>query len=127
MRVGVLTTCVLALSAAAPCGVRAQKIGAPMLYEADATHRVVVRSMATPPGVAQADSLAARDTHAEAGAIMGGLIGAAGGAVAFAHWTHRAGAVNSGTGTLGGAVVGAGVLGGVGALAGLLIGSAIPR
>src|SRR5207244_3591659 len=29
MRVGVLTTCVLALSAAAPCGVRAQTIGAP--------------------------------------------------------------------------------------------------
>ena len=127
MRVCVLTTCVLALSAAAPCGVRAQRIGAPMLNEADAIHHAVVRSIATPPALAQADSLAARDTHAQAGAIIGGLMGAAGGAVAFAHWTHRAGAVNSGTGTLGGAVVGAGVLGSLGALAGLLIGSAIPR
>ncbi len=85
------------------------------------------RATAVPPAIGQADSLVSRDTHAEAGGIIGGLAGAVVGGVAFAHWTHRAGAVNNGSGTLGGAVVGAGLVGGLGALAGLLIGSGIPR
>jgi hypothetical protein len=77
------------------------------------------------PGVAQSDSLNSHDTRAEEGAVIGGLAGAVAGGVLFAHFTHRDGAVNSGTGTLGGAIVGAGLLGGMGALVGLLVGSAV--
>lgn len=77
------------------------------------------------PSVAQSDSLSSHDTRAEEGAVIGGLAGAVAGGVLFAHFTHRDGAVNSGTGTLGGAIVGAGLLGGMGALVGLLVGSAI--
>lgn len=77
------------------------------------------------PGVAQGDSLSSHDTRAEEGAVIGGLAGAVAGGVLFAHFTHRDGAVNSGTGTLGGAIVGAGLLGGMGALVGLLVGSAL--
>lgn len=77
------------------------------------------------PGVAQSDSLSSHDTRAEEGAVIGGLAGAVAGGVLFAHFTHRDGAVNSGTGTLGGAIVGAGLLGGMGALVGLLVGSAL--
>ncbi len=77
------------------------------------------------PAIAQADSLTANDTHAQTGAVIGGLVGAVGGALAFAHFTHRTGGNNSTTGTLGGAFVGAGLIGTLGALAGLVIGSAI--
>lgn len=77
------------------------------------------------PGLAQSDSLASHDTRAEEGAVIGGLAGAVAGGVLFAHFTHRDGAINSTTGTLGGAIVGAGLLGGMGALVGLLVGSAV--
>jgi hypothetical protein len=80
---------------------------------------------ASPAALAQADSLIATDTHAQTGAIIGGLVGAVGGGLAFAHFTHRAGATNSTTGTLGGAVVGAGLIGTLGTLVGLVIGSSI--
>ncbi len=146
MRVCLMMTEVLALIVAVSSTAQAQRIlngvvptGAVQLRfgsfgslglttsSGDGMRRGLARATAAPPTVRQADSLASHETHAEAGAIIGGLVGAVGGGVAFAHWTHRAGAVNSGTGTLGGAVVGAGLLGGLGALAGLLVGSAIPH
>jgi hypothetical protein len=100
-------------------------LGAPTITAGVATHPLLVPAKPAPPAVAQADSLIATDTHAQTGAIIGGLVGAVGGGLAFAHFTHRAGATNSTTGTLGGAVVGAGLIGTLGALIGLVIGSAI--
>jgi len=87
--------------------------------------RLLVPAKPAPPAVAQADSLVANDTHAQTGALIGGFVGAVGGALAFAHFTHRAGATNSTTGTAGGAIVGAGLIGTLGALVGLVIGSSI--
>jgi len=147
MRAYLMTTGVLAVVVAAPSAVQAQRmvtgvvptgaaqlrvtslgsLGASTMTSGEGMRRVGVRATAAPPGVRRADSLASHDTHAEAGAIIGGVASAVVGGLAFAHWTHRAGAVNNGTGTVGGAVVGAGLVGGLGALAGLLIGSAIPR
>ncbi len=141
-----MPTCVLAVVVTAPTAIQAQtivtavvptstlqppaarfgKLGA-LISPGGGTRLADVKGTAAPPALGQADSLASRDAHAEAGAIIGGLTGAIAGGLAFAHWTHRAGAVNNGTGTLGGAVVGAGLVGGLAALAGLLIGSAIRR
>jgi hypothetical protein len=92
-----------------------------------ALHQGHVPAKTAPPAVAQADSLIASDTHAQTGAIIGGLAGAVGGGLAFAHFTHRDGATNNTTGTLGGAVVGAGLIGTLGALVGLVIGSSLPK
>ena len=145
MRVWVMVTMVVVLVVAAPSSVSAQKLGssaaptAALLWHGASSGLIgvlvtnspygspsgVVSRPIAPPAMRQADSLASRETHVEAGAIIGGLAGAVAGGLAFAHWTHRAGAINTGTGTLGGAVVGAGLIGGLGALAGLLIGSAI--
>src|SRR5258708_29180933 len=147
MRRCLMSICFLTVGAAAPSAVYAQRIatgvvsrdasqlplvsfaplGALPMMPAHGRRPVVLWAMNPAAGVEQADSVASRDTHAEAGAIIGGLVGAVAGGLAFAHWTHRAGAVNSGTGTLGGTVVGAGLIGGVGPLAGPLIGSAIPH
>jgi hypothetical protein len=90
-----------------------------------ALHQGHVPAKTAPPAVAQADSLIANDTRAQTGAIVGGFVGAVGGALAFAHFTHRAGGNNSTAGTLGGAVVGAGLICTLGALVGLVIGSSI--
>jgi hypothetical protein len=147
MRLCLTSICFLTVGAAVPSAVYAQRmatgvvprgashlplvsfapLGAPLIISVDGRRPVVLRAMNPVAVVEQADSVASRDTHAEAGAIIGGLVGAVAGGLAFAHWTHRAGAVNNGTGTLGGTVVGAGLIGGLGALAGLLIGSAIPH
>ena len=147
MRLCLIRLCFLTLAAAAPAAVYAQRIatavvpgaasqlpvvsfallGALPMISGEGRPRVVARAMNPTAELEQADSIASRETHAEAGALIGGLAGAVAGGLAFAHWTHRAGAVNSGTGTLGGTVVGAGLIGGLGALAGLLIGSAIPH
>lgn len=144
MRVSLIRSCALALSVAAPSGLQAQWIAtgvepasavelrlasvgsleAPAASAELAMHRLL-RPRPAPPAMAQADSLIASDTHAQTGAIIGGLVGAVAGGLAAAHFTHRAGATNSTTGTLGGAVVGAGLIGTLGALAGLVIGSAI--
>jgi hypothetical protein len=75
--------------------------------------------------LAQADSLIADETHSQTGAIIGGFVGAVGGALAFAHFSHRTGGNNGTTGVLGGTVVGAGLIGTLGALVGLVIGSSI--
>ena len=145
MRVSVIRTCTLAFSIAAPSAVRAQRMAtavtqtspaelrvtssvslrAPTLSAGVATQRLLVPAKPAPPAMAQADSLIASDTHAQTGALIGGFVGAVGGALAFAHFTHRAGATNSTTGTLGGAIVGAGLIGTLGALVGLVIGSSI--
>ncbi len=146
MRVCLITSWVLALVAGATSAIQAQgilggitpvsamQVGSGRfrslgrtMSSADGMRGALAWASAAPPAIRQADSLASHDTHAEAGAIIGGLAGAVGGGLAFAHWTHRTGAVNNGTGTLGGAVVGAGLVGGLAALAGLLIGSAIPH
>lgn len=145
MRGWLMRTCTLALGIAAPATVHAQRI-APALLPASAVELPVasfgslgappttlgvamrtplLASKTAPPAVAQADSLLANDTHAQTGAIIGGFVGALGGGLAAAHFTHRAGGTNSTTGTLGGAVVGAGLIGTLGALVGLVIGSAI--
>jgi hypothetical protein len=100
-------------------------LGTPTMTAGVAMHRVLSPVKSASPAVAQADSLIANDTHAQTGAIIGGLVGVVGGGVAFAHFTHRTGATNSTTGTLGGAVVGAGLIGTLGALVGLVIGSSI--
>jgi hypothetical protein len=145
MRVCLIRMCALALGIAAPSAVHAQRIAtavvptsavelpvasfesvpAPTITAGIAVHQRLVPAKPAPPAVAQADSLIASDTHAQTGAIIGGLVGAVGGGVAFAHFTHRASATNSSTGTLGGAVVGAGLFGTLGALVGLVIGSAV--
>jgi len=145
MRVCLMRTCALALSAAAPSTIQAQRIvptvgpthaadlrvasfgslAAPTTITGVALHRLLVPAKSTRPAVAQADSVIANDTHAQTGAMVGGFVGAVGGALAFAHFTHRAGGTNSTTGTLGGAVVGAGLIGTLGALVGLVIGSSI--
>jgi hypothetical protein len=100
-------------------------LGTPTMTAGVAMQRVLGPAKSASPAVAQADSLIANDTHAQTGAIIGGLVGVVGGGVAFAHFTHRTGATNSTTGTLGGAVVGAGLIGTLGALVGLVIGSSI--
>jgi hypothetical protein len=65
------------------------------------------------------------NTGAEKGALIGGLTGVIVGGLGFAHFTHRNGAaLNNGTGTLGGSLVGAGLVGGIGAFVGFVIGSA---
>ncbi len=145
MRVCLARTCALALSVAAPSTIQAQRIvttvgptnaadlrvasfgslAAPTTTTGVALHALLVQAKTAPPAVAQADSLIANDTRAQTGAIVGGFVGAVGGALAFAHFTHRAGGNNSTTGTLGGAVVGAGLIGTLGALVGLVIGSSI--
>lgn len=145
MRFGLITACLVALGAAVPSTLPAQRIvpravpdSAPalsaeragavgalgMTATGDPVRPAAVRTV-SPPAVVQADSLASTDTRAETGAIIGGLTGALAGGVLFAHFTHRDGAVNNGTGTLGGAIVGAGLLGGMGALVGLLVGGAL--
>jgi hypothetical protein len=145
MRVCLIRMCALALGIAGPSAVHAQRmttavaptsagelrvasfgsLGAPTITVGLAVHQLLVPAKPAPPAVAQADSLIASDTHARTGAIIGGLVGAVGGGVAFAHFTHRVSATNSTTGTLGGAVVGAGLFGTLGALVGLVIGSAV--
>jgi hypothetical protein len=145
MRVCLMRICTLALGVAAPSAVQAQRLatavvppstvelrmasfgslGTPTVPAGVAMRRLLLPAKTAPPGVAQADSLTANDTHAQKGSIIGGLVGAVGGGLAFAHFTHRAGGTNSTTGTLGGAVVGAGLIGTLGALVGLVIGSAI--
>lgn len=100
-------------------------LGSPTMTAALTTRPLFVSANAAAPALAQADSLIASDTHAQTGAIIGGLVGAVGGGLAFAHFTHRDGSTNSTTGTLGGAFVGAGLIGTLGALVGLVIGSAI--
>ncbi len=145
MRVSLMRTSALVLGVAAPSTVHAQRlataavpasavelrvasfgpVGIPTTAPGVAIRGLLRAAKPTPPAVAQADSLIASDTHAQTGAIIGGLVGALGGGLAAAHFTHRAGATNSTTGTLGGAVVGAGLIGTLGALVGLVIGSAI--
>lgn len=145
MRVCLIRTCALALGIAAPSAVHAQRMTTAVMPATPAElrlasvgslpartitarialHQLLVPAKPAPPAVAQADSLIASDTHAQTGAIIGGLVGAVGGGLAFAHFTHRDGAANSTTGTFGGAVVGAGLIGTLGALVGLVIGSAI--
>jgi hypothetical protein len=145
MRICLMRSCALALGVAAPSAVQAQRmatadvptsavelrvariglLGAPTTPGGVAMPQLLVPAKTVPPALAQADSLIASDTHAQTGAIIGGLVGAVGGGLAFAHFTHRAGATNSTTGTLGGAVVGAGLIGTLGALVGLVIGSSI--
>jgi hypothetical protein len=143
---GCLTrTCALALSLAAPVAAHAQRIATEVastsalelrlanlgsletatIKAERGMHHLLLPTRTAPPAVAQADSAIASDSHAQTGAIMGGLLGALGGGLAFAHFTHRAGGTNTTTGTLGGAVVGAGLIGTLGALAGLVIGSAV--
>lgn len=145
MRVCVIRTCALALLIATPSAVHAQRmttavvptspveprlaslesVPTPTITAGIAVYRGLVPAKPAPPAVAEADSLIASDTHAQTGAIIGGLVGAVGGGLAFAHFTHRDGATNSTTGTLGGALVGAGLMGTLGALVGLVIGSSI--
>jgi hypothetical protein len=145
MRVLVIRLCALAFGIAVPSAVHAQRLTTAGMPTSPAELRVsslgslwastmtagitmqtlLVPAKAAPPAVAQADSLIASDTHAQTGALIGGFVGAVGGGLAAAHFTHRAGATNSTTGTLGGAVVGAGLVGTLGALVGLVIGSAI--
>lgn len=145
MRVWLMQTCALALGIAAPSAVHAQRIAkevvppsalelrvatfgsvsAPTITAGIVLHQRLVPAKTAPPAVAQADSLIASDTHAQTGAIIGGLVGAVGGGLAFAHFTHRDGATNTTTGTVGGAFVGAGLIGTLGALVGLVIGSSI--
>ncbi len=128
MQIRLMGTYVLTLVLAVPSSVQAQEIvtvvacttsvklrpadlrlaRSPLMSLEDVMRRPTWAT-AAPPAVRQADSLVSRDSHASAGAIIGGLGGAVVGGLAFAHWTHRADAVNSHTGTLGGAVVGAGV------------------
>lgn len=134
MRFGLIAACSLALGAALPSALPAQRIltGAVpdstralgMSSRADRVRPGPIR-LVSPPALLQADSLASTDSRAEMGALIGGFAGAIAGGVLFAHFTHRAGAVNNGTGTAGGAIVGAGLLGGVGALTGLLVGGAL--
>jgi hypothetical protein len=145
MRVCLMPICTLALGVAAPSAARAQRMATAVVPPSAVELRVAsfgsLRAAATTAGVAihplilpakraplamtQADSLIANDSRAQTGAIIGGLVGIVGGGLAAAHFTHRAGATNSTTGTLGGAVVGAGLIGTLGALVGLVIGSSI--
>jgi hypothetical protein len=97
----------------------------PTLGAGVALRPLLVSAKSTSPALAQADSLINGDTRAQTGAIIGGLVGVVGGGLAAAHFTHRAGSTNSATGTLGGAIVGAGLIGTLGALVGLVIGSSI--
>jgi len=145
MRVCLMRIWAGAMCVAAPSTVHAQRM-APALLPASAVEPPVatsgplstpptapgvairgllVAAKTAPPAVAEADSLIASDTHAQTGAVIGGFVGALGGGLAAAHFTHRAGGTNSTTGTLGGAVVGAGLIGTLGALVGLVIGSSI--
>src|SRR5260370_871696 len=141
----VIRTCALAFGIAVPSAVHAQRMAPAVMPTSPAelrvansvslraatmsagvgTQRLLVSAKPAPPALAQADSLIASDTHAQTGALIGGFVGAVGGALAFAHFTHRAGATNSTTGTVGGAIVGAGLIGTLGALVGLVIGSSI--
>jgi hypothetical protein len=145
MRVCLLRICTLALGVAAPSAAHAQRmatavvppsavelrvarfasLGTPPMTAQVAMRRVLLPAKMALPAVTQADSFIANDTRAQTGAIIGGFVGAVGGGLAAAHFTHRAGATNSTTGTLGGAVVGAGLIGTLGALVGLVIGSSI--
>jgi hypothetical protein len=145
MRLCLIRRCALALGLATPSAVHAQRMTTGVVPTSAAETRVasfgslpgptntagirvhqrLVLAQTAPPAVAQADSLIASDTHAQTGAIIGGLVGAVGGGLAFAHFTHRDGGTNSTTGTLGGAFVGAGLIGTLGALVGLVIGSSI--
>jgi hypothetical protein len=99
-------------------------LGAPTMTEV-ALRPLLLPAKTAAPALAHADSLIADETHAQTGAIIGGFVGAVGGALAFAHFTHRTGGNNSTTGVLGGTVVGAGLIGTLGALVGLVIGSSI--
>jgi hypothetical protein len=145
MRVCLLRICMLALGVAAPSAVHAQRmamgvmppisadlraasfgsLGVPTLPPGATMHWLLVPMKSAVPAVAHADSLIANDTHAQTGAIIGGFVGAVGGGLAFAHFTHRTGGNNSTIGNLGGTVVGAGLIGTLGALVGLVIGSSI--
>jgi hypothetical protein len=145
MRVCLMRICTLALGVAAPSAAQAQRMATAVLPPSAVELRVAsFASLATStmaaevamrrvlfpakialPAVMQADSLIANDTHAQTGAIIGGFVGAVGGGLAFAHFTHRTGGNNSTIGTLGGTVVGAGLIGTLGALVGLVIGSSI--
>lgn len=145
MQVCPIRIAALALSIAAPSALCAQRMVTPVTPTSPLTLRVAsfgslraptllagvamrplfVSARFASPALAQADSLIANDTHAQTGAIIGGFVGAVGGGLAFAHFTHRDGSTNTATGTLGGAFVGAGLIGTLGALVGLVIGSAI--
>jgi hypothetical protein len=143
MRVCLIRICTLALGVAAPSAAQAQRMATGVVPTSTvelriagfgsldklgagvAMHRSLVPAKSASPAVAQADSLITNDTHAQTGAIIGGFVGAVGGGLAFAHFTHRTGGTNSTIGTLGGTVVGAGLIGTLGALVGLVIGSSI--
>ena len=77
--------------------------------------------------VVHADSSAPRPSWSGTGAVVGAVGGGAVFAAAFYHFTHRSGAVNNTTGTLGGTLVGTAIGAVGGALFGALVGSLIPR
>ena len=68
-----------------------------------------------------------RETWSKTGAVMCGVGGGLAFAGAFYHFTHRDGALNNTTGTLGGTLVGASFGAAGGALFGAFVGSLIPK
>jgi hypothetical protein len=78
-------------------------------------------------GAAPDSSAPTRRTWSETGAIVGGVGGSAALAVAFYHFTHRNGAINGKTGTVGGTLVGAALGAAGGALLGAFVGSLFPK
>jgi hypothetical protein len=78
-------------------------------------------------GAAPDSSAPARRSWSETGAIVGGVGGSAALAVAFYHFTHRNGAINGKTGTVGGTLVGAALGAAGGALLGAFVGSLFPK
>jgi len=141
MRVQLMRICTLALGFGAPSALQAQRLAATVVQTNVLELRLgsfgtlvdfsvpggvaTAPAKSTVPAVGRADSVIANDSRGQTGAIIGGLFGAIGGGLAAAHFTHRDGSTNSTTGTLGGAVVGAGLIGTLGALVGLVIGSSI--
>jgi|SRR5438445_5747724 len=76
---------------------------------------------------AHAESVAVRETWSKTGAVVCGVGGGLAFAGAFYHFTHRNGALNNTTGTLGGTLVGASFGAAGGALFGAFVGSLIPK
>ena len=76
---------------------------------------------------AASESTAARETWSSTGAWVGGIGGAITFGAAFYTFTHRDGAVNNTTGTLGGTMVGAAFGAAGGALLGAFVGSLIEK
>jgi hypothetical protein len=72
-------------------------------------------------------SATARRTWSGTGTIVGGVGGSIVLAVAFYHFSHRTGAINNATGTLGGTLVGAALGAASGALFGAFVGSLFPK